>query len=481
MGLGYRRELAASLLTAPGSVGFVELIAESCLADNAMRREALGIAEIWPVLPHGIKLSLGSADGIDEDHARRLGRLVRELRAPLCSEHVAFTRGRRREIGHLTQLPLSRTAVAVVARNLARARRHLPDVPFLLENPAWTLRWSDDEMDEGSFFHEIVAATGCDLLLDIANLYANATNSGVDPLTLLRSYPLNRVAMVHMAGGAWREGFYVDTHCHPTPAAVLQLLAELVRITGPVPVILERDGRYPPWSELQQELDAARAILQASATDAAVAGEVHRMAKNPPAAARNAATSWEGDAAAALAAQQLRLAQLLTTAAAPTVETSASAEPAAWRDEELARSRSVLCHKRADDALVCLPRLRAQAERAQIDLYALAVTVLREHAPAERMPTVVDALQVATALLDHAALSRAAGFDRLSLQARFVHSAVGAKPRFAPYVDRAVAEDGSQTFVVKAPGRRSRVRFFYRPASAAQPARPAGARPMRSP
>ena len=150
------------LLTAPSAVDFVEIIAESCLHRADAARGA-GLAEIWPVLPHGIKLSLGSADGIDEDHARRLGALCRQLRAPLISEHVAFTRGRRREIGHLTQLPLSRTAVSVVARNLGRVRRHLPDVPFLLENPAWTLRWSDDEMDEGSFFHEIVAATGCDL------------------------------------------------------------------------------------------------------------------------------------------------------------------------------------------------------------------------------------------------------------------------------------------------------------------------------
>ena len=142
VGLGYRRELAASLLMAPSAVDFVEIIAESCFASEPMRREAQGLAEIWPVLPHGIKLSLGSADGIDEDHARRLGALCRQLRAPLISEHVAFTRGRRREIGHLTQLPLSRTAVSVVARNLGRVRRHLPDVPFLLENPAWTLRWS---------------------------------------------------------------------------------------------------------------------------------------------------------------------------------------------------------------------------------------------------------------------------------------------------------------------------------------------------
>lgn len=481
VGLGYRRELAASLLTAPSSVGFVEIIAESCFAGGVMRREIEGLAEIWPVLPHGIKLSLGSADGIDEDHARRLGTLARALRAPLISEHVAFTRGRRREIGHLTQLPLSRTAVAVVARNLARTRRYLPDVPFLLENPAWTLRWSDDEMDEGSFFHEIVAATGCDLLLDIANLYANATNSGQDPLTLLRSYPLSRVAMVHMAGGAWREGFYVDTHCHPTPAAVLQLLAELVRIRGPVPVVLERDGRYPAWPEIAAELAAARDALgtaQAaeppSVQSSLLVGDGGRpRIVSPPKA--------DVAGAAALLAQQGQLAQLLT--ASPTDAASPPAAEAAlpWRADEIARSRSVLRHKRVDEALEYLPRLRTQAGRQRIDLYALALAVLCAHGPAAQLPTIVDAMAIAAQLLAHPTLRRAARFDRLSLQARFALRSAGAQPRFAPYVHRAIFDDGSPTWVVKAPGRGSRVHFFIRKPVAARPEGSTAASTTRSP
>lgn len=473
VGLGYRRELAASLLTAPSAVDFVEIIAESCFASEPMLREVQGLAEIWPVLPHGIKLSLGSADGIDEDHARRLGALCRQLRAPLISEHVAFTRGRRREIGHLTQLPLSRTAVAVVARNLGRVRRHLPDVPFLLENPAWTLRWSDDEMDEGSFFHEIVAATGCDLLLDIANIYANATNSGQDPLTLLRSYPLSRVAMVHMAGGAWREGFYVDTHCHPTPPAVWQLLAELVRIRGPLPIILERDGRYPPWAELKGELDIARRTQHEPATPSR---RDDSEAPTERAGTRHAEVSppvLAGERAHHLAEQQASLAQLLTS--------TTGTDGQAWRSEDLARSRSVLCHKRADEVSDCLPRLRAQTSRQQIDLYTLALAVLREHAPAERLPTVVDAWRVATQLLSHPTLRNAARYDLMSLRARFADSEAGARPRFAPYVHRAIAEDGSQTWVVKAPGRRSRVHFFTRPSPARPSGEPNSERPMRSP
>ena len=91
VGIGYRRELAHALLARPEAVDFVEVVAEAC-RDPAQRREALALAEVWPVVPHGVKLSLGSAEGIDVGRARELGRLARELRAPLVSEHVSFVR-----------------------------------------------------------------------------------------------------------------------------------------------------------------------------------------------------------------------------------------------------------------------------------------------------------------------------------------------------------------------------------------------------
>lgn len=482
MGLGWRRELAAPLLTSPHAVGFVEVIAESCFRPGPVLREVQGLAEIWPVLPHGIKLSLGSADGIDAEHAHMLGKLARTLRAPLLSEHVAFTRGRGRDIGHLTQLPMTRAAVAVVARNLAKARRLLPDIPFLLENPAWTLRWSEDEMAEGAFFHEVTQATGCELLLDIANLYANATNSGQDPRALLRSYPLNRVAMVHIAGGAWREGFYVDTHCHPTPAPVFDLLAELVRIRGPLPVVLERDGRYPAFSELASELAQAQQILRSEpgqSLASSAAPTVPSLSAAPANLQAAAATSHEHAARIhALAGQQARLAQLLTQAAQsssapdlpPRDATAAKwpLDPLPWDPRELDRSRSVLLYKRVDEALAVLGRLRAAAQAQRIDLYALALDRLASLPPAGSAPAVVDALAIARQLAQHAVLSTAAQIDQLSLQARFVEHGEGASPRFLPYLARTQRADGRKTWVWKPPGQLSRLRF-YTPATSAPP------------
>src|SRR5688572_835196 len=261
VGIGWRPDIAADALAAPDRLDLVEVVAETCFVSASTRREACALAEVWPVVPHGVKLSLGSAEGIDVDHARRLGALARELRAPAITEHVALTQAGGREIGHLTAVPFTREAVRAVAKNVDRARRQLPDVPLLLENIAWTLRWPEDEMAEADFYAEIVEATGCDLLLDLANLHANAVNAGVDPRGLLRAHPLDRVGMVHLAGGMDDGGFYVDTHAHPTPGAVFALLEELVGRIGPVPVILERDAALPPFAELDAEMERARRIL----------------------------------------------------------------------------------------------------------------------------------------------------------------------------------------------------------------------------
>lgn len=140
VGIGWRVEVAADLLASPATADLVEVVAEACFTSPASRREAIAVSRIWPVVPHGVKLSLGSAEGIDLDRARRLGALARDLGAPAITEHIAFVRSGGREIGHLTQLPFTRDAIRAVAANVAAARRVLPDVPLHLENAAWTFR-----------------------------------------------------------------------------------------------------------------------------------------------------------------------------------------------------------------------------------------------------------------------------------------------------------------------------------------------------
>ncbi|XXX79859.1 DUF692 domain-containing protein [Sorangium sp. So ce134] len=444
VGVGFRPELAADLLAAPSAVDFVEVVAEACFASPAARREASAIARIWPVVPHGVKLSLGSAEGVDLDRARRLGALCRELAAPVVSEHVAFVRGGGREIGHLTALPYTSEAARVVARNVAAARRALPDIPLLLENAARTLRFPDDALDEGSFYAEVAARTGCDLLLDVGNVYANAVNAGVDPGALARSYPLERVAMIHVAGGALEHGFYFDTHAHPVPEPVFALLADVLAATGPVPILLERDGGFPPFADLAAEIATARELARSAPPRPA------------PPAPRDASMQFPtGDPPAeapALAAVQARVAELLTD---PRDPSPADVRP--FAADEVARSRGILQRKRVDDALPLLPRLASHREEAA----RLGARCVEASPRAPRLTAVADALRIAAAAAADERLAAEALVDRLLLRARFVGPAGdgSVRPRVLPFIRRERLPGGRVVWAIKGMGSSADVRL----------------------
>jgi uncharacterized protein len=450
-GLGHRPEIAGDLLAAPDVVDFVEVVAEACFASPAAHREAVAVARVWPAVLHGVKLSLGSAEGIDPERARRLGALARELRAPAVTEHVAFVRAGGREIGHLTQVPLTREMVEVVARNVAEARRALPDVPFYLENPAWTLRWPGDEMDEASFFGEIAERTGCGLLLDLGNLYANAVNAGADPEAALRAFPLDRVAMVHLAGGAREQGFYFDTHAHPVPDAVLDLLARLVARVGPVPVVLERDDQFPPFADLAAEVARARQILRSVAP-------LPRPGASPVAPTSPARPPSPRPPSEGLAAAQAEVARMLTDPEAPAPE---AALP--FGEEAIARSREVLRRKRVDDALPLLQRLAPHREMVR----PLALACVEGTPRARAMAGVADALRIAAAAgreggIADPRIAAEARVDLLLLRSRFVGPAKDGslRPRAAPFVGRERLPGGRVVWVVKGPGGGADVRIF---------------------
>jgi len=446
VGIGYRRELAHALLARPDAVDFMEVVAEAC-REPAQRREATALAEVWPVVPHGVKLSLGSAEGIDEGRARDFGRLARELRAPVVSEHVSFVRAGGREIGHLTELPMTREAVAVVVRNVATLRRALPDVPLLLENVARAFVWAetDHEMQEGEFHAAVAEATGCDLLLDVGNLYANAVNAGLDPFAVLASYPLDRVAMLHVAGGVFEHGFYFDTHGHPVPEPVFALVERVFALRGALPVLLERDADYDAHVAILKE--AAR--LRDLGRDAPLgSGGTEKSEKIAKFAKEKLAKSFANSAlfSDALALAQSRLAEELTVHDAP------HASPA------VVRARGVLERKRADDALPLLPELAMRI--APHD--ALALGRIAEVPRLASMTAVADAMRIAEAACAVPELARSAMRDGALLRARFESTPEGPRPRSMPYVRREELSDGHAVWVLKGFGQGAPVRVIER-------------------
>lgn len=259
VGIGWRPEIAGFVAELPG-LRFVEVIAESVPTAGPLPAGLPDLRERGvAVVPHGVRLSLGGAEPVDPARVAHLAAVAVLTDATLVSEHIAFVRAGGLEAGHLLPLPRSREAVTAVCTNVARAQAELP-VPIALEPIAALFDWPDDELDEAAFLTEILDRTGAHLLLDVANVYANARNRGTDPLDLLDRLPLERVAYAHVAGGAERDGYYHDTHTDPVPRRVLDLVGELCARRRPPALLLERDGNHPPAAVLRDELDTLAAV-----------------------------------------------------------------------------------------------------------------------------------------------------------------------------------------------------------------------------
>ena len=187
------------------------------------------------------------------------------------SEHLAFVRAGDVEIGHLAAPPRTRETIEGAVRNLERARAVVGSLP-LCENIATLIDPPGSTCDEATWLTAVLEQSGAPLLLDLHNLHANARNFGYDPLALIARLDLSRLGAVHIAGGRLipahgreHEGEMriLDDHLHDVPDPVYELLTEVAaRAPGPLTVILERDGRYPPMAELLAQLDAARAALE---------------------------------------------------------------------------------------------------------------------------------------------------------------------------------------------------------------------------
>jgi uncharacterized protein (UPF0276 family) len=260
LGIGWRPEIAL-FIERRTDLGWVEVVAENVSGAHQIPRAVVQLRERgMQIVPHGISLSLGSAAPLDRQRAKILGDLARELDSPLVSEHIAFVRGGGVEAGHLLPVPRTRDQLAVLVRNIRDAQSML-DVPLAVENIAALVEWPDAEMDEATFLGEILDQTGALLLLDLANVHANARNLGGSAEALLDAVPLDRVAYVHVAGGEERDGLYHDTHAHETPAEVIEMVTLLSARRDVPGFMLERDEHFPTDAKLGEEMDAiAKAI-----------------------------------------------------------------------------------------------------------------------------------------------------------------------------------------------------------------------------
>jgi uncharacterized protein (UPF0276 family) len=209
---------------------------------------------------------MASCSRVEQRRLDKMARLIGEVQPPVWSEHLAFVRAGGIEIGHLTAPPRTEETVEMTLRNLAIARKTTGATPQV-ENIATLVEPPGNTLAEPEWLSRVVLESGCELLLDLHNVYANALNFGpVDPLTFLLQLPLEKVATIHLAGGKWigpaESPRLLDDHLNDVPDPVYTLLEEVAaRTRQPLTVILERDGAYPSIETLIAQLDLARSAL----------------------------------------------------------------------------------------------------------------------------------------------------------------------------------------------------------------------------
>jgi uncharacterized protein (UPF0276 family) len=255
---------------------FVEISPENYMKRGGRFPAALAwIAERYPVVTHGLTMSLGGTDPLDEAYLRDLAGMLRAVGTPWHSDHLCFGAVGGRALHDLLPIALKRSSVPRVADRVRRARDVL-GVPLAIENVSFYWHPGRAQMSEAEFVASVCEAADCGWLFDVNNAFVNATNFGIEIAEWLRAAPLDRVVQIHVAGHEWFDlgdeglgdarlpneagGVAIDTHGADVPDPVLALLEHVLARTGPVPVLLERDQNVPNLDSLLVEVGRIRAI-----------------------------------------------------------------------------------------------------------------------------------------------------------------------------------------------------------------------------
>lgn len=262
VGLGYRLELNEEIIRARQHIDFVEIVSDQYMFSTQDKLERLSkLGALYPLIPHGLGLSIGSATELDGEYVRKLAALLDRVRPPWFSDHLSFSKVPGIDVGQLTPLWFTDESLELVCRNLQQVQRHLA-TPFLLENITYYFRLPGATMDEAEFLSKVLGRTDCGLLLDLNNVHINSINLGFDPYQFLAAIPLSRVVQIHLAGGREVMGMVVDTHSTAVRPEVWNLLDYVLSRCPAKAILLEWDQDYPPFGQLLDHLAQARNIAR---------------------------------------------------------------------------------------------------------------------------------------------------------------------------------------------------------------------------
>jgi uncharacterized protein len=217
-----------------------------------------------PVLIHGVGLSLGTDEPLKSKHLEQVLAIGEQVNMINFSEHLSMTESGGIEVGQLTPIPWSIKAADVVIRKIEQIQKRIK-IPFALEHVAHKFFFPENELSEPTFINRIIDRTGCDLMLDLHNLYCNSNNAGYDPYIWLAEINIDMVSSIHLAGGYIdKYGTFQDGHNQAVPKAVWDLLEHVLQKITPQAIIVERTDNYPGIEKLLLEIERAQDALKAS-------------------------------------------------------------------------------------------------------------------------------------------------------------------------------------------------------------------------
>ena len=268
-GLGLRVDHYQAILADKPRIDWFEALTENYLIPGGKPLHYLmRIRERYPMVLHGVSMSIGSTQPLDRGYLTQLKALAARVEPAWISDHLCWTGIAGRNMHDLLPLPYTEEALA----NVVERVRTVQDVlgrRILLENVSSYVTYRDSQLSEWEFLREVAQRADCLLLLDVNNIYVSSVNHEFDPLDYLQAIPVDRVQQIHLAGHENHGDYLIDTHDHPVSDPVWELYDAAVRRFGSVSTMIERDDNIPPLEELCSELDAARQLAERALARAA--------------------------------------------------------------------------------------------------------------------------------------------------------------------------------------------------------------------
>ena len=262
-GLGLRIPHYAHIFEHQPEVGWFEIISENFMdTGGKARRNLARVREHYPIVMHGVSLSIGSVDVLNSEYLRKLKQLAQDIEPAWISDHLCWTGVAHRNLHDLLPVPYTEEALKHIVGRVQQVQDYLGR-PIALENPSTYLEFSSSQIPEAEFIAELARQSGCHLLLDVNNVYVSCFNHRLDPKQYLDALPLDRVVQIHLSGHSHCGTHIIDTHDDHVVDPVWALYEYVLGRAGRVPnTMIEWDANIPPWEVLYAELDKAKAIAR---------------------------------------------------------------------------------------------------------------------------------------------------------------------------------------------------------------------------